>query len=164
MTGQSSQRRSDNTGKQHLMLRLTDRWVFVTAGLINLAWEVAQSPFYTGARAPFHLLSCTVASVVDAAVIWLIYRWRAARRGDPAWLRSPKVADLLGTLGAGLVIAVLFEAAARMLGWWDYAPAMPLVPLLRVGLFPFLQLAVTALLTFGLVGRWERRRWARCQG
>jgi hypothetical protein len=146
------------------MLRPTDRWVFVTAGLMNLAWEVAQSPFYTGARAPFHLVYCTVASLVDAAVIWLIYRWRASRRRDPGWLSSPTIADVLGTLGVGLAIAVLFEVAGRLLGWWEYAPSMPLIPLLRVGLLPFLQLALTALLTFGVVGGWERRRWARCQG
>ncbi len=44
-----------------------------------------------------------------------------------------------------LFVAYLIEKCAFMTNRWQYAEAMPIVPILNVGLSPFLQLAVTTM-------------------
>ena len=51
----------------------------------------------------------------------------------------------------GFAFAVCLELFALSTSRWGYTVAMPLIPYLKVGVSPSLQLGVTALLTYFLV-------------
>jgi hypothetical protein len=100
--------------------------LFAYAFILNFAWEVAHSPLYVPNIALNFLLCLFLAAVADALIIAaLLY-----------FLRRPAY-----FIPAALAIAVAVEKAALWYGLWSYAPAMPVVPILEVGLTPFVQLA-----------------------
>jgi hypothetical protein len=53
----------------------------------------------------------------------------------------------------GFFIAVLIEQNALLLQTWSYTEAMPLIPYVRVGLTPVLQMTVLLPLTFFVTQR-----------
>jgi len=116
--------------------------VFAVAVAVNYPWELAQAPLYAppmgwGAR----LWHCGLASVGDGAMVLLIVvaGRLLLRRGD--WFVRPGTRDRLVMLALGLALSVGVEwVALRGLGWWAYAPGMPLVPVLGVGVAPLLQM------------------------
>ena len=60
------------------------------------------------------------------------------------------------TILFSLTAAVLLERYALATVRWAYADAMPLVPLLKTGLTPTIQLALLAILAFRIAG-WKRQ-------
>jgi len=50
-------------------------------------------------------------------------------------------------VGGGLLVALTLEAWALHTGRWAYTNAMPLIPLIGLGLTPTVQLALTGYLT-----------------
>jgi hypothetical protein len=114
--------------------------------IANVSWELAQLPLYTlWAEQPpgfviYAVLHCTAGDVLIAACVLLLGMCLAAPRGFPAQ-GFARVA-LVATLG-GVVYVVFSEwlnTAVRTS--WTYAPAMPIMPLVGVGLAPFLQWVV----------------------
>lgn len=57
----------------------------------------------------------------------------------------------------GFGTAIFVERQALALGKWFYAPAMPIVPFLGVGLTPFIQLPIMALLIYSLLSFLESK-------
>lgn len=109
----------------------------------NLLWEFAQLPLYTIwtekplGHALYTVLHCTAGDVLIAASVLLLGMALAAPRAFPG--RGLARVTLVSTLGgvAYLVFSEWLNTAVR--ASWAYGPSMPIVPLLGVGLTPFLQ-------------------------
>jgi hypothetical protein len=126
-------------------------YIIIIGFLLNLIWENAQAPLYEGYESFWqHFMICFWASLVDVAVILLIYGLFAIWYKDFFWITymNWKIGTLLIT--AGGIIAVGFEYWAFESGTWAYTENMPIVPVLMTGLSPLLQMMLLPLLTFWL--------------
>lgn len=117
--------------------------VAIFAFLLNLTWEFAQVPLFAGMPSAEHwhaVLVCARATLGDV-VIALVGFWTvAASTRARTWVLRPTTAHVTGFVAVGLLITVVMEwLATRVLGRWTYAEAMPVIPLLEVGLAPLLQ-------------------------
>lgn len=120
--------------------------VAIFAFLLNLTWEFAQVPLFAGMPSAEHwqaILVCGRATLGDV-VITLIAFWAVATSVHTrAWVLRPTAGQLTGFVAVGILITVLMEwLATQFLQRWTYADAMPVIPLLGVGLSPLLQWVV----------------------
>jgi hypothetical protein len=102
---------------------------------------------------PVSWLLCFRASLGDGVIIlgmWAL-GYLVFRKID--WVRPVRPAALTVCLLSGAVIAVVVELAAVKVGRWQYSDLMPMVPLLEVGLYPFLQLLILPWLSIRLATR-----------
>lgn len=132
-------------GKTFVLLSL----VTIVGFLANLVWENAQAPLYEGFMSfQEHFMMCFIASVVDAGVVLLLYLAFALGYGNPFWIDDLnwKSGTLLIILGG--MIAFSFEKHALSADMWDYADGMPIIPVLKVGLSPMLQLMLLPVLIY----------------
>ena len=117
----------------------------VSAFGLNLLWETAQvfafSSLHDASGFEVFVL-VTVASVADAIITIFAYLVVALLRRNWNWWKSFVSLDLLIFAVAGAVVATLIETVAISRGVWSYGDYMPIVPLLEVGLLPFLQLTI----------------------
>lgn len=93
------------------------------------------------------------ATLGDVAITLLIYAIGALAARTLSWgLRAAwNVYSAVALLGA--MHAFWIERAAIASGRWTYTQTMPVIPLLKVGLWPLLQLTVLTPLTFWLANR-----------
>ena len=133
----------------------TTLFVFIIALALNLIWEHFHFKLYDCS------IGCTVntfsflplpllvrASFFDAFFITGIYLFIAAIHRSLAWISSWQTLDTMLITGIAMTVASVIERNAITTHKWAYAPAMPIVPFLEVGLSPFLQLALLALSTY----------------
>jgi hypothetical protein len=137
-------------------LRALGRYGGLVAGA-NLAWEIAQLPFYTIWRdgtpgaISFAVLHCTAGDALIAMTSVAIALFVTGRPRWPATgaVRVGLVATALGA--AYTVFSEWLNVSVR--GSWAYAPEMPVLPPLGTGLFPLLQWLVLPPLCLALMGR-----------
>ncbi|GAA4437033.1 hypothetical protein GCM10023188_30780 [Pontibacter saemangeumensis] len=121
--------------------------VLLDGFLLNLIWENAQAPLYLDYSGFYsHLKICFVAAVVDALVILLLYLLLVAYNQNLYWPMGAGPWQYLFLTLLGGLLAVWFEKWALQGGEWSYTEVMPIVPVLRVGLFPLLQLMVLPII------------------
>lgn len=138
---------------------LTKNWkiisfVFLIGLAINAVWEVSHSFLYSCADSlKEHLPMIIHATFWDAGFITLLYLFVAFLKEDMNWLKKINKKDIILILSIGFLSATTVELHALYLGKWGYREYMPLVPYLKVGLTPFLQLAFISLATFCIVKR-----------
>lgn len=128
--------------------------------VLNFLWEMLQMDLYTdGAGRPYAIdllgatAGCLLASIGDVLVIGVVYLlgWVHVRRSD--WIRNFDWWSIVLIVGGLVLLAIIIElVSVDMLRLWGYTDAMPLVPVVNVGLFPTIQLALLTLLTFAIVG------------
>lgn len=131
-----------------------------SAFLFNWPWELAVIPAYRevgGWDWMDAFPHCTTATVGDALVALGVYGVGALASGRVEWGSDRR-------WNVYLTAAVLGAAAALALEWralaterWSYSDLMPIVPGLRVGLLPFVQLPLLTPLSFWAAGRWGKR-------
>ncbi|MDI6778510.1 MAG: hypothetical protein QMD77_04995 [Patescibacteria group bacterium] len=115
--------------------------VFILAFLLNWIWENAHSVLYLSYRGgPITYFILLKAAAADAAIIIFLVFIAGI---------IPKHKTLFVAVG-GLVLAVAIELWALKTGRWAYSASMPLVPIIKVGLSPALQLAVTGYIALKL--------------
>lgn len=116
--------------------------VFVLAFGLNWVWEILHSALYLnyqgGTITSFILFR---AALADAAMI-LILVFLAQK------LPLNKSTFVLA---GGLFLAAVIELLALKVGRWEYNTLMPVIPIIKVGLTPAFQLAVTGYLAQKLV-------------
>ncbi len=101
-------------------------------------------PFYAGMSEAPHwesVLFCGRACLGDAGIalisFWIVSRFSRTGR---SWLLHPAGPDIARFLIIGMAVAMVLEIlATRVWFRWAYSAAMPLVPVLGVGLIPLLQ-------------------------
>lgn len=119
----------------------------------NLGWELAHLPLYTlwsegtASWIAYSVIHCTLGDSLIAALSLFAAVILAGGGRFPRGRILP-VAIATAFLGAGYTVfsewvnTILRES-------WEYAPAMPIVPLLEVGLTPLLQWLVIPPLAVG---------------
>lgn len=131
------------------------KWAIIAFAL-NWIWEIAQMSAYRTVYASTleSLIFCTLATVIDVVIILAIYGVAAFlfRRQQYDW-RFYLTAALLGAISA-----ILFEKVAFAFDLWSYNERMPVVPIIKTGLFPFVQLTTLAPLTIWLATKLSKRR------
>lgn len=138
---------------------VTAALLFTVSVAMNLAWEVGQSRFFApmGATLLDGLLRCFRASLGDGLIVLTIAVAGAAALGRPDWFLDPRKSGYVFTVVLGAGIAVGVEWVGLRLGRWVYRASMPLLPVVRVGLLPVLEMAFLPPLIFLIVRRLSGR-------
>ena len=136
--------------------------IFAVAVVVNYPWELAQATLYTW---PGESLNpwwhCFVASLGDGFILLAIHAagWLALH--DRGWFMRPGLNGYSLMLASGAAMAIAIElVAVHVLHRWDYAPQMPLVQGLEIGIVPITQMLVLPPLIFRLAASFPRRRIA----
>ena len=131
--------------------------VALFAFLLNLPWEIWQIPLFKGVASLAHwdgVIMCTRAAVGDAVIALLAFWLVTATVRSRGWIRRPTAVTLGTFVAVGVVATVLLEYWATQVGGrWQYAEAMPRLPLLGTGLAPLLQWLLLPPLVVWLVRR-----------
>lgn len=115
--------------------------IFVAAFILNLLWEELHSVFYVSYQggAITHLILLH-AALFDATVItvfsYLFLLWK------PGFYNCGSLVSTAAFAVSLILFAILLEKWALLTGRWVYADAMPLIPMLNVGLTPIIQLGI----------------------
>ncbi len=132
--------------------------VFIIALVLNLVWEHIHFALYdcsagcnvsTLSFLPLPLL--VKASIFDAFFITVLYLFVAALHTSLIWIYTWHMPDTVLIIGVALFFATIIEQNALATHKWAYSPLMPIVPIIAVGLSPFVQLAVLAIATYTIV-------------
>ena len=132
--------------------------VAIFAFLLNLPWEFLQSPLYQSMRDAPHweaVQRCTLATLGDVAIMVFAYECIALAHRYQHWFERPTVGRLSGFIAIGVLVTIVMERLALIdpTHGWKYASAMPIIPLLGVGLAPVMQWIVLPLLAIWFVNR-----------
>lgn len=117
----------------------------IFAFLLNFPWEFLQVPLYADMAQMPHwqaVKACSRAALGDVVIMLAAYWAVSAIARSRHWIpsRSPRQLALL--VGVGVSITIVIELLVLRGLWidtWRYAPAMPILPGLGVGLAPILQ-------------------------
>lgn len=120
----------------------------------DFLWELAQKPLYIVGTFPQFPLGWIRASLWDAGYILGLYLILAIIHQDFYWLRRKNIWDLGFVFLVGFITATIVERQALAMGKWFYTQAMPIVPLLGVGLTPFIQLPLMSFFVYWLMRRY----------
>ena len=129
--------------------------------VLNWLWEMMQMRAYVemaGREWQDTLLSCTLATLGDVAVTFAVWAIGALAAADVRWGMAGRWNGYITAALLGGACAVAYEWKDLGSGHWHYSDRMPVVPVLGVGLWPLLQLALLVPLAFGLARRWAVRR------
>ena len=107
--------------------------------VFHFLWENLQGPLYGGYQSPAQWASIalygTAGAVMYTLLVYWLYHWWTGNR-------SLVARDFMLLAGIGFVLAIGIELKAMYFELWSYAPTMPLIPLLNVGLSPILQMTL----------------------
>jgi hypothetical protein len=137
-------------------------WVFIFGFLLNTWYELLHSTLYTHFTQPGYTYPELVYMLLESAAgdgfisLNLLFAVTIFRRGEWRWaLPWPRKNVLFVTiLAIGIQIAV--EVISLRSGAWAYNAAMPIIPVLDVGLTPTIQMPLLILPTFWLAQRVAR--------
>lgn len=127
---------------------------------MNWLWEMAQMPAYQEmAGKPWSetLELCTIATLGDVLLTLLIYGVGGLAAGRVQWGMPGKWNVYATGALLGAVVATAVEWRALAVGKWSYMNHMPIVPVLEVGLWPFLQLTLLVPAAIWIAGWWNGR-------
>lgn len=124
--------------------------IFLTAFLVNLAWEFAHSRLYeTCLRLPFKktIPLLTRASLKDA--FWIVLFFLASVIAFKNTNILTNYFQLLSFVFLSATFSFIDEKISLRFKRWEYSKVMPTV--LGVGITPLIELAVTGIITFLVV-------------
>ncbi|MBC7383842.1 MAG: hypothetical protein H7296_12760 [Bacteroidia bacterium] len=125
--------------------------IIVFAFILNLAWELIQLPFYNKSLYDVrHISFCALASVADIIMVLLIYFSLNFIFSGSNWIQHLTWHRMVLIIFIGGTGAILSELRHIYMGSWTYASSMPLIPYVKVGLFPVLQFLILPLLIYFL--------------
>lgn len=127
--------------------------IFFVAVILNDVWEFSQKSLYVGVTGtPGAFWHCFIASLGDGVLVGLIYAAGCITFGRSDWFVRAQRWRMPFVLIAGLVVGASVEwIGVRVLHRWVYAPSMPLVPGLELGLVPVLQMLLLPTVVFLIV-------------
>lgn len=143
--------------------RLLSMGIFLGGSfLLHLLWENLQAPLYAGFTSfQQHFWICFKATWGDLLFMFTIYSVLAMMHRDPFWVADRSAyahpATWTITLFIGVLLAMIFELWAVYVDHrWQYTEAMPLLPILQIGLVPVVQMLMIPLVTLLLTSRFSR--------
>ena len=117
--------------------------IFLLAFALNILWENLHALLYSnymgGAITEFILVRASLFDAVLITLIVLPFLYVRALQ-DKSWL----------IIVLGILIAILNEWYGLGTGRWAYNALMPIMPLIKVGLTPVLQLGVLGYVSYKL--------------
>lgn len=124
--------------------------------ILNLVWENLQMTLYTG-YAPHILwgINCLVATLGDILIVLVMYAVVAIKSGKFNWAKNYKRADIFLFLGLGVLIAIFFEKYALATNRYEYSSSMPVIPLIKVGLIPVLQMLILPIVSIEIIKKFN---------
>ncbi len=129
---------------------------YLTIGFIlNFIWEMSQSglyqPHFQGVEEfiGVHLK----AAFGDGVILLFLYSGVALIYRNWKWIIKAKATSYIIMVIFGIIFSVAIEKLALMRGNWAYNSLMPVIPYVKVGLIPVLQLAIIAPLSMFLAVR-----------
>lgn len=116
-------------------------FIFTAAFLLNWVWENAHAFLYIhyqgGQITQLILLRAAFFDAIFITLLYLIFlKWKFLQ--EKIWL----------ALIIGFVVAVLLEWYALGTGRWAYSAMMPVIPVIKVGLTPGIQLGLLSYFLF----------------
>ena len=129
------------------------------ASVLNFAWEILQAPLFAGMASAPHALAikgCAQATLGDMVIMLFAHSTVAFVAQNRRWLLAPSGRQIVGFIGIGLTVTTVIEWLATSGHWvqrWTYAPAMPVLPIVGIGVAPLLQWLLVPLLVLWLVRR-----------
>ena len=126
--------------------------LFAVSFGLNWIWEMAQMFAYAaeaGDSWTKSVLFCTLASVADAIITVAIDVFLKLL------MKRDGVEFYLGAAVSGALCAVGFELFAFRFGLWTYSEQMIVLPVLGVGLLPFVQLTLLVPLAIWLTKKFK---------
>ncbi|MDF1567679.1 MAG: hypothetical protein RQ801_13635 [Spirochaetaceae bacterium] len=129
--------------------------LFLWAVATNYLWEMLQMPLFAEMEFsdPKSWLICFRASLGDGVIVLTIWVIGFAVFRKTAWAENLDARSIPILLLSGSLIAIGIEWLALEAGRWRYSEIMPLVPLVNVGLIPFLQLLILPWISIRLASR-----------
>jgi len=138
--------------------------LFFFAFLLHFVWELLQIPWFEGmADAPHQVATwmCTRATFGDA-VITVVSFWAVAVLQGRTWISRPTLLNVAAFAGAGVAITVVLEIlSTKVWSRWAYSEAMPVIPVIDVGVIPIAQWLILPPLVLWIVRRQIRARIAK---
>jgi chromate transport protein ChrA len=123
----------------------------VAAFILNLVWELAHGSLYKGFQYDLgHIAFCALASVADMFMVLILLFAFGLIYKNVLWIEPVRFDRSLVLILVGGVGAILAEMWHTSRGDWSYADAMPLIPIVEVGLSPVLQFTILPLIIFVL--------------
>jgi hypothetical protein len=122
--------------------------LIVLAFSLNLTWELLQIPLYNATYSIKQMSFCALASVADVIMELLLYFGFAFIFRNIFWVKNLKWRQVVAVVLVGGIGAILSEIRHLSLGTWKYSEAMPIIPIVNVGLSPVLQFMILPLLTY----------------
>ncbi|NCN24736.1 hypothetical protein GW918_01490 [Candidatus Berkelbacteria bacterium] len=123
-------------GKQIIFLSLI-------AFVLHIVWENAQAPLFQGyASFIAHLPMCLIGTAGDVVITLSVYLIVALLKNDSNWISTLNKKDFAVLAIIGFLIAIGIEWRALLFGRWTYAEGMPIIPYLKVGLAPIIQMTL----------------------
>ena len=126
--------------------------------LLNFIWETWQVPLFQSMDNLTHFettIGCTRAAVGDVVILLVAFWIIALTARSRSWIIHPTTIQVTGFIAIGIVITVVVEAISiHVLNRWQYAAAMPTLPILGTGITPILQwLMIPPIIVFMKLSR-----------
>jgi hypothetical protein len=119
--------------------------IAVVAFILNWSWEMIQMPAFVGMTdRPWKstVALCTKATFGDVGVTLAVYLVVGLATETLQWPNRRGWTGYAATALLGFYHATLTERSALASGLWSYSTEMIRVPILNVGLWPFVQLGL----------------------
>lgn len=124
----------------------------VVAFVLNVIWENAQAPLFQGYISFWqHFPICLWGTFGDVAIVLLVYLLISLLKSDYLWVTKLSAKDIAVLVIIGFFAAVAIEYRALLFDRWAYTSAMPIIPYIKVGLTPIVQMIVLLPLTMYVV-------------
>ena len=130
----------------------------ITAFVLHILWENAQAVLYSGYESFFqHFPMCLYGTIGDVIITILVFPFiRLIKKDEPR-----TISDYLALAIMGFIIAIAIEQNALLMEKWNYAPSMPILPGLKVGLAGVAQMTILLPLSFYLAKVFSKKTCAK---
>ena len=128
------------------------RVLALISGVLHALWEKSHIALYGGYEHLTRLPITVYATIGDVGYTIGAVLLVSLYRGNFSWTMSPSWSDIAGLAVLGGIIALMVEYKALALKRWFYLDTMPIIPMLRVGLTPILQMVILLPLSVWIAG------------